>query len=93
MLKIFYLSINCQLDLFDKVINTILLYSCEVWSYENIDVIERMHLKFLKINPINLKSSTSDCMVVPKTVWYMEKLADIHCQFCENVLGENFNRP
>ena len=48
--KIGYLKlpINCQFDLFDKVINPILLYSCEVWGYEIFDFIERVHLKLLK---------------------------------------------
>ena len=45
-IRYFKLPIDCQLDLFDKVINPILLYSCEVWGYENINIIEKVHLKF-----------------------------------------------
>lgn len=48
-IRYFSLPINCQLDLFDKVINPILLYSCEVWGYENLDIIEKVHLKFFEI--------------------------------------------
>jgi len=49
-----------MLDLFDKV--PVLLYSCEVWSYENVDAIERVHLRFLKII-LNMKTSAPNFMV------------------------------
>jgi hypothetical protein len=39
------LSIECQLDLFDKVVVPVLLYACEIWEYENINIIERVHLR------------------------------------------------
>ena len=29
------LSIDCQLDLFDKIVKPILLYGCEVWGFSN----------------------------------------------------------
>jgi hypothetical protein len=41
------LSIECQLDTFDKTILPILLYGSEIWGFENIDIIERIHLHFL----------------------------------------------
>ena len=45
--------------LFNKVSSLILLYSCEVWEYENIDMIEKVYSKYLKfILHVNLKSST-----------------------------------
>ena len=47
----------------------ILLYSCKVWGYENIDIIEKVHLKFLKFI-LNLKSSTPNCMVYGETGRY-----------------------
>jgi hypothetical protein len=31
--KVHNLSIQCQLDLFDKIIKPILLYGCEVWGF------------------------------------------------------------
>jgi hypothetical protein len=42
------LSIECQLDLFDKIVKPILLYGCEVWGVGNNDIVERVHLKFCK---------------------------------------------
>ncbi|MEW8547695.1 MAG: hypothetical protein AB2693_29660, partial [Candidatus Thiodiazotropha sp.] len=56
------LSIDLQLDLFDKMIKPILLYGCEVWGYCNTNLIERVQLKFLK-SIFNLKQSTPNVMV------------------------------
>ena len=41
----FNLSLECQLDLFDKVVEPVLLYGSEVWGFEKLDLIERLHLK------------------------------------------------
>jgi hypothetical protein len=43
------LSIECQLNLFDKIVKLILLYGCEVWGVGSNDIVERVHLKFCKI--------------------------------------------
>lgn len=56
------LSIQCQLDLFDKIVQPILLYVCEMWGFSNITVIERLHLKFCKLL-LHLKQSTPDFMI------------------------------
>lgn len=56
------LSIDLQLDLFEKMIKPILLYGCEVWGYCNTSLIERVQLKFLK-SIFNLKQSTPNVMV------------------------------
>lgn len=53
----FNLPLNCQFDLFDKVVLPVLLYGCEIWGFENLDIIERVHLKFLK-TVLNLRSTT-----------------------------------
>lgn len=37
-----------QLGLFDKVVISVLLYGCEVWSVENVEIVELFHLKILK---------------------------------------------
>ena len=47
IIRQFKLPVECQLDLFYKVVVPVLLYGSEVWGYENLDVIERKHLKFL----------------------------------------------
>ena len=62
----FNLPVECQLDLFDKVVMPVLLYGCEVWGFENIEIIERIHLKFLK-HILNFKRCTPSCMVYGET--------------------------
>ena len=56
------LPFDVKIDLFNKTIKPVLLYGCEVWGYGNCDIIERVHLKFLKII-FNLKRSTPSFMI------------------------------
>ena len=63
------IPIDLQLKLFDCLITPILLYSSEIWSYENIEVIERFHLKFLK-QILNVRSTTPSYMVYGETGRY-----------------------
>ena len=60
------LPIDLQLELFDSLILAILLYGCEVWGYENVLILDRLHLKYLKY-PLGLKQSTPSCMVYGET--------------------------
>ena len=62
------LSIECQLDLFDKIVKPILLYGCEVWGVGNNDIAERVHLKFCK-SILHVKR-------VSLILWHTESLAD-----------------
>ena len=72
------LPLDIQLDLFDKCIVPILLYGCEVWGYENLEVCERMQLKFLKI-VLHLRRSTPTCMVLGELGTYPVSL-DAKCK-------------
>lgn len=36
------LSIDCQLDMFDKMVVPILLYGSELWGFENLCIIEKI---------------------------------------------------
>ena len=56
------LSIQCQLELFDRIIQPILLYGCEVWGFSNNAIVERVHLKFCKLL-LHLKPPTPDFMI------------------------------
>ena len=38
--RIHSLSINCQLDLFDKMVKPTLLYGCEIWGLGNIEILK-----------------------------------------------------
>ena len=44
------------------MIRPILLYGCEIWGYGNVEVIERVQLKFLK-QILNLKKTTPSFLV------------------------------
>ena len=60
------LSIDIQTDLFEKTVKPILLYGCEVIGTGNIDLLEQVQIKCLKII-LNLKKSTPNCMVYGET--------------------------
>ena len=55
------LPIDMQVDLFNKPIKSILLYGSEIWGFGNIDIIERVQLKFFK-HILHLKKSTPSSM-------------------------------
>jgi hypothetical protein len=46
-----------SIDLFDKVVAPILLYGSEVWGSENLDIVERIHIKILKHECIQFKKA------------------------------------
>ena len=48
---------DIQLELFDYLVLPILIYGCEIWGYENISILDKLHLKFLKYI-LCLKQST-----------------------------------
>lgn len=60
------LPISMQIDLFNKTIKPILLYGSEIYGFGNIDILERVQLKFLKYI-LNLKASTPSFMVYGET--------------------------
>ena len=62
------LSIECQLDLFDKIVKPIVLYDCEVWGVGNNDIVERVHLKVCE-SILHVKG-------VSLILWYTESLAN-----------------
>ena len=43
------ISISCQLDLFDKLVQPILSYGCEILGFGNNGISERVQLKFCKL--------------------------------------------
>ena len=59
------LPYDIQIELFEKTIKPILLYGCEIWGYGNLDVIERVQLKYFKYI-FNMKKSTPSYMVYGK---------------------------
>jgi hypothetical protein len=60
------LPIDLQIELFNKTVKPILLYGSEICGYGNIDVIERVQLKFLK-HILKLKRSTASYFIYGET--------------------------
>ena len=60
--RILNLPIDMQLHLFDTMIAPILLYGCEVWGVEDVSVVDKFQLKYLKII-LQLKQSTPNVMI------------------------------
>ena len=58
------LSVECQLELFDKMVKPILLYGSEIWGFsKNIDCLKKIQLiRFCKLL-LKLKSSTPNYMI------------------------------
>jgi hypothetical protein len=56
------LSVDMQLHLFDLLVVPIALYGSEIWGCKNSDVIEQMHLKFLRML-LKVNKSTPKCML------------------------------
>lgn len=46
--RLFDLPLDCQFDLFDRIVVPVFSYGCEIRGYQNITIIEREHLEFLK---------------------------------------------
>lgn len=58
----FQIPIDLQLQLFDSLVSSVLLYSCEIWGYENVNIVESVHLDFCK-RILKLKKGTPNYMV------------------------------
>ena len=57
------LPLDIQLELFEKCVHPILLYGCEIWACEKMDVISKLQLRFLKLI-LGVKVTTPTCMVL-----------------------------
>ena len=60
------LPIDIQLKLFDTLVVPILLYSSEIWSFDFVKEIEKLHLYYLKLI-IGVRSTTPNYMVYGET--------------------------
>ena len=43
------LPVDIQLQLFDSTVMSIMLYGCEIWGNANVDVLDKLYLKYLKM--------------------------------------------
>ena len=53
------LEVDVELQLFDSLVQPIMLYGCEVWGFKKVDVLEKIHIKFCKLILIVNKSTTT----------------------------------
>ena len=95
--QVLELPIDIQLDLFEKTVVPILLYGSEVWGFENMKIVETLHLRFCKYI-LKLKRSTPSYMVygelgvysmriyvAMRMVTYWTKLIDNSCKLSSKV--------
>ncbi|MEW8548382.1 MAG: reverse transcriptase family protein, partial [Candidatus Thiodiazotropha sp.] len=59
------LPLDLQLKLFDNTVVPILTYASEIWGFENVEIIERVHTEFLRKITYSKKST-------PKYILYAE---------------------
>ena len=72
------LSICLQIEPFEKIVKPMILYGCKIWGFGNLDVIERVLLKVLKMI-LGMKQSTPNFMVYGETGTYPVSI-DICCR-------------
>ena len=53
---------DLQLKLFDAMVEPISLYGCEIWGFENLKVVEQVHLMFCR-RILKVRSTTPNYMV------------------------------
>jgi len=56
------MPIDIQYNLFEKIVFPTLLYGCEVWGFQSIEMLETFYKKFIK-KLLHLRPSTPNCMV------------------------------
>ena len=56
------IPIDLQLKLFDSLVSPVLLYASEVWGFESLKDMEKVHLQFCK-NILKVRNSTPNYMV------------------------------
>ena len=61
------LPLYIQLELFVSLVLPTLTYGCEAWGFENISLIEKLHLEYLRYT-LSLKIYFPTCMVLGETL-------------------------
>jgi hypothetical protein len=64
--KLLHLPISTQIELFNALVRPIITYGCEIWGYSCLDIIESLHLEYLKYI-LRMKKTTPDCFVYGET--------------------------
>ena len=72
------LLLNIQLEPFEKCVHPNLLYGCEIWACEKMDVIWKLQLRFLRLI-LGVKVTTPTCMVLGEVGRYPTEI-DAKCR-------------
>ena len=64
--KTLHLPLDIMLDLFDKTVLPVLIYGCETWGFQTLDLIDKLQLKFYKYI-LKLRQSTPTQMIYGET--------------------------
>jgi hypothetical protein len=84
------LPYDLQIELFDKTVKPILLYGSEIWGFGNLDILEKVQLKFFKYI-FKLKKSTPTNMiygelgVTPIEIHAKNRLISFWSRLIENI--------
>ena len=76
--RLLQLPLSTQLELFNYLVRAILTYSCEVWGYNCIEIIESLQLEYLKYI-LHVKKSTPNIFVYGETGQFPLSV-HIHCR-------------
>ena len=60
--KMLTTTLRHTIDLFNKILKPVLLYGSEIWGFGNLDILERVQLKFYRYI-FNPKTSTPSAMI------------------------------
>ena len=74
-----------------KNVHPILLYGCEIWAYENMDVVSKLQRRFLKLI-LGVKFTTPMQMVLGKVGRYLTDSMETKCRifgFCYDLCINN----
>ena len=78
------IPVDLQFKLFDSLVTPIILYCSEIWGFECIFNIEKIHLQFCK-RVLSVRSSTPNFMVYGELGRFplelQTKIKMIHCMF------------
>lgn len=64
--RVLGLHIDTVIDLFHKLVLPVISYGCEVWGFENLDILDKFHLKFLRF-VLKLRKGTPNMMIYGET--------------------------
>ena len=76
------IPIDLQLKLFNSLIAPILVYSCEIWGFENKQGIEKLYLQFLK-KILNLRNNS------PNYIYGLWRNGSISYGYCDKIKNDN----